>query len=178
MSSKVAPDRGFDVIEHVIPAQHIRGYPHSAKDPSAVLSLAVKQYVPRCDTDSSQDSVTIIGAHANGIAKETYEPLWEELNARLKGRIRGIWIADCSHQGASGVLNEHVQGDDRMFSSRSSSQHMESNNLLSKLVRSFQRSSRHGQSIPSSHPSSDHRCRAQHGMCSTVSRHYSPGRFH
>jgi hypothetical protein len=115
MSSKLAQDRHFDVIEHVLPAQHIRGYPHSAKDSSAVLRLAVKQYVPRCDTDSSQDGVTIIGAHANGIVKETYEPLWEELNARLKGRIRGIWIADCSHQGASGVLNEGVQGDDRMF---------------------------------------------------------------
>jgi hypothetical protein len=121
VSPKLAQDRHFDVIEHVIPAQHIRGYPHSAKDSSAVLRLAVKQYVPTYDTDSSQDSVTIIGAHANGIVKETYEPLWEALNARLKGRIRGIWIADCSHQGASGVLNEHVQGDDRMLSSPSTS---------------------------------------------------------
>jgi hypothetical protein len=28
-------------------------------------------------------------------------------------KIRGIWIADCSHLGASGVLNENIQGDDR-----------------------------------------------------------------
>ncbi len=26
--------------------------------------------------------------------------------------IRGIWAADCSQQGASGVLNEYTQGDD------------------------------------------------------------------
>ena len=50
--------------------------------------------------------------------KETYEPLWEELNAKMKGRIKGIWIADCSHQGASGILNEDIQGNDRMFSTR------------------------------------------------------------
>lgn len=38
----------------------------------------------------------------------------EDLYAQLKKRsipVRGIWIVDASNQGASGVLNEHVQGD-------------------------------------------------------------------
>jgi len=32
---------------------------------------------------------------------------------RSNVNIRGIWIADMSHQGASGILNEKTQGDDR-----------------------------------------------------------------
>ncbi|KAF2448201.1 hypothetical protein P171DRAFT_461177 [Karstenula rhodostoma CBS 690.94] len=115
MSSEFNTDFAFEVKEHVIPCQHIRGYPQSAREPSAVLRIAVKNYVPKHHADSSQPSVTIIAAHANGIVKETYEPLWEELNARVKGRIRGIWIADCSHQGASGILNENIQGDDHLL---------------------------------------------------------------
>lgn len=130
MSPKATPRFDFDVTEHVIPCQHIRGYTQAAREPLALLRLAVKQYVPKHLVDSSQPSVTIIAAHANGIVKvftrvltgdnnnglilkETYEPLWEELSSRVQGRIRGIWIADCSHQGASGVLNENIQGDDR-----------------------------------------------------------------
>jgi hypothetical protein len=47
------------------------------------------------------------------------EPLWEDLYAHLKRQsvpLRGIWIADVSNQGASGVLNEDVQGDNSNFS--------------------------------------------------------------
>lgn len=47
--------------------------------------------------------------------KELYEPLWEELFARSDGhglRIYSIWVADKSDHGASGILNEHTQGDD------------------------------------------------------------------
>ncbi|KAF2179125.1 alpha/beta-hydrolase [Zopfia rhizophila CBS 207.26] len=102
----------FDVKEHVIPCQHIRGYPHAAKDPTAVLRLAIKEYAPKEIVDGATQAVTIIAAHANGIPKETYEPLWEALRIRLTGRLKAIWIADCSHQGASGILNENVQGDD------------------------------------------------------------------
>lgn len=52
-------------------------------------------------------------------AQELYEPLWEELLARSKAngfRIRSIWMADVAHQGQSGVLNEHLLGNDRMRS--------------------------------------------------------------
>lgn len=101
--------------------------------------------------------------------KETYEPLWEELNARVKGHIRGIWIADCSHQGASGVLNENVLGDDRMFSI-SFYGRCYLIILLNKLVRSFPGSASHGQPFLRIHSSTDHRCRTQLGLCSTVGR--------
>ena len=50
--------------------------------------------------------------------QETYEPFWDELCARLQSQgvyIRGIWVADSSNQGASGVLNENTQGDNSMF---------------------------------------------------------------
>jgi len=30
-------------------------------------------------------------------------------------RIRGIWIADVAHQGASGVLNENKIGNERKY---------------------------------------------------------------
>jgi hypothetical protein len=85
MYSQVAPDRVFDVIEHVIPAQHVRGYPHSAKDPSAVLRLAVKQYVPTCNVDSAEDGVTIIAAHANGIVKVRWRLLQAGYPTMLTG---------------------------------------------------------------------------------------------
>lgn len=45
-----------------------------------------------------------------------YEPLWEDLHARSKSngfKVRGIWIADLAQEGASGVLNEHLLGNDR-----------------------------------------------------------------
>lgn len=45
--------------------------------------------------------------------QETYEPLWDDLYKASDLKIRAIWIADSSHQGASGVLNESLQGDDR-----------------------------------------------------------------
>ena len=48
-----------------------------------------------------------------------YEPLWDRIlcNSQKSNsfKIRGIWMADMSNQGASGVLNEDVQGDDRML---------------------------------------------------------------
>ena len=45
--------------------------------------------------------------------QENYEPLWDDLYLATKARVRAIWFADSSHQGASGVLNEDLQGDDR-----------------------------------------------------------------
>ncbi|KAM5431443.1 hypothetical protein MferCBS31731_007875 [Microsporum ferrugineum] len=106
----------FRVIEHVIPCQHIREYPHAtATEQEEVLNLAVKQYIPLDNPNPQPGDVTLIGAHANGFPKELYEPLWEEIHARSKKagfRIRGIWIADVAHQGQSGVLNEYVLGND------------------------------------------------------------------
>jgi hypothetical protein len=48
--------------------------------------------------------------------QELYEPLWDDMYESLKAKgvgIRGIWIADVAHQGASGVLNEKKLGNDR-----------------------------------------------------------------
>jgi hypothetical protein len=47
-----------------------------------------------------------------------YEPLWEDIHARSQSngfRIRSIWIADLAQEGASGVLNERLLGNDRML---------------------------------------------------------------
>ncbi|KAL2004065.1 hypothetical protein VTN02DRAFT_570 [Thermoascus thermophilus] len=106
----------FRVVEHTVPCQHIREYPHATADSQeATLHLAVKQYIPLDNPDPKPGDVTIIGAHANGFPKELYEPLWEEIHARSKRngfRIRSIWMADVAHQGQSGVLNENLLGND------------------------------------------------------------------
>ena len=49
------------------------------------------------------------------VDKELYEPLWDEILTRSRQQgfgIRNIWIADFSHQGDSGVLNEGLLGND------------------------------------------------------------------
>ncbi|TVY75858.1 Abhydrolase domain-containing protein mpaH [Lachnellula suecica] len=104
----------FQVIEHTIPAQHIREYPNGSKNGEASLQLAIKEYRPLDNLDAPPGSVTLIGAHAIGCPKECYEALWEDLYHALKDKssIRAIWIADVSNHGASGILNEKVQGDD------------------------------------------------------------------
>ena len=108
----------FRVAEHAIAGQHIREYPTGARSDDDVLQLAVKHYTPLglSQGDSNEKPlVTVIAAHANGVPKECYEPLYDELlqAARAHGfGIRGIWAADTVHQGASYVLNEDTIGDD------------------------------------------------------------------
>lgn len=82
-------------------------------------------------------------------SQELYEPLWEEIYLRLKLsgiKIRGIWIADVAHQGASGILNENLLGNDRRLIS-----FLIMLLLLivthSFLVRSFKRLALHDQSF-------------------------------
>ncbi|KAJ0422847.1 Alpha/beta hydrolase family-domain-containing protein [Aspergillus carlsbadensis] len=110
-----SPPPKFEVIEHAIPCQSIREY-HRAVKPGtspSTLRLSIKQYIPILEnTTPGPDNVTIIAGHANGIPKECYEPLFEELLSSTKVNIKAIWFADCAHQGASGVLNERVLGDD------------------------------------------------------------------
>ncbi|PLN78252.1 Alpha/beta hydrolase fold-1 [Aspergillus taichungensis] len=95
----------FRVIEHTVPS-------HRQND---ALVLSVKQYIPLDNPNPRSDDVTIIGAPGNGHVKELYEPLWEELYHRSKTagfRIRSIWIADGTHQGKSGLLNDgRLQND-------------------------------------------------------------------
>ena len=83
------------------------------------LFLHVKQYIPLDQFNSQHGAITIIGAHANGFPKELYEPLWDDLFRILRKQglaIKAIWIADCAHQGMSGVLNEDKLGNDPSWS--------------------------------------------------------------
>lgn len=60
----------FRVIEHHIPCQHVREYPHAIDgDEETELLLAVKQYVPLTNTNPKDGDITIIGAHAIGFGK-------------------------------------------------------------------------------------------------------------
>lgn len=109
----------FAVHTHTFQGQHVRHNPgatrHREED---VLLLEAKQYIPIDNLNPKDGDVTVLGSHALGFSKEMYEPLWDELldQCRVHGiRIRSIWIADISNHGASGVLNEHVQGDDPSF---------------------------------------------------------------
>jgi len=109
----------FQVNTHKFPGQHIRQYPgatrHREED---VLYLEAKQYVPLNNPNPQEGDITILATHAVSFPKELYEPLLDDLIEQSKQhgfRIRSIWMADASNQGASGVLNEHTQGDDPSF---------------------------------------------------------------
>ncbi|KAH7040661.1 Alpha/beta hydrolase family-domain-containing protein [Microdochium trichocladiopsis] len=106
----------FHVKEHKIASQHVREFPRAtANSQEDVLWLSVKQYTPVDNPEPQPGDVTIIGAHANGFPKELYEALWADLHAAARRhgfRIRGIWIADVTNQGASGVANEAALGND------------------------------------------------------------------
>lgn len=59
----------FRVIEHVVPGQHIRGYPHSTRGrQESILKLAVKQYVP-FDFENAENAATILALHGIGFPK-------------------------------------------------------------------------------------------------------------
>jgi hypothetical protein len=60
----------YEIREHLVPAQHIRQYPHATLGSQEdVLHLAVKQYTPRDNLDPSPGDLTIIAAHANAFPK-------------------------------------------------------------------------------------------------------------
>ena len=61
----------FNIVERVIPGQHIREYPnatrHQQEDP---LFIAIKQYIPQSESHSSPATgLTIIGGHGAGFPK-------------------------------------------------------------------------------------------------------------
>ncbi|KAJ5920990.1 hypothetical protein N7466_009316 [Penicillium verhagenii] len=112
----------FHVTEHVIDAQYIRDNARATATANAPLKLCIKQYTPLDNTNPQPGDVTFIAAHGIGFPKELYEPLWEGLLARSKQdgfRIRAIWIADAVNQGASGIVNEHILGNDNTWSDNS-----------------------------------------------------------
>ncbi|KAK5718430.1 hypothetical protein LTR15_008157 [Elasticomyces elasticus] len=109
----------FNMIEHIVPCSHIREYPRAtASGRDDPLELCVKQYIPINNPDPQPGDVTIIATHGSGLPKELYEPLFEDVVERSQQtnvRIRSVWIADCAHQGASGIRNERKLGNDRLL---------------------------------------------------------------
>lgn len=60
----------FRIVEHTIPGQHIREYPHATRSgQDECLQLAVKQYLPAVVEESGPEDVTIVTSHANGFPK-------------------------------------------------------------------------------------------------------------
>ncbi|RDW73169.1 hypothetical protein BP6252_07076 [Coleophoma cylindrospora] len=97
----------FTIREHVVACEHA-----TRAEEVQLVKLAVKQYLPKDNPAPRVGDLTIIGAHANGLVKELYEPFWEEivLGLERKGRrVRSIWIADVSNQGASGLINDALK---------------------------------------------------------------------
>ncbi|KAM0331550.1 hypothetical protein ACHAQA_003228 [Verticillium albo-atrum] len=83
----------------------------------STLRLAVKIYTPNDNPSPQAGDVTIVAAHANGFAKELYEPLWADLHALTTKpnppfRIRQIIAIDAAWQNASAALNEPLLGND------------------------------------------------------------------
>ncbi|KAJ6444974.1 ISWI chromatin-remodeling complex ATPase ISW2 [Purpureocillium lavendulum] len=108
------------VVEHIVHGCHTREYVAATANGDAdTPRLSVKQYIPLDNPAPKPGDVTIIGAHANGVPKELYEPLWDEICRRAPEagfRIRSIFIADMWNQGQSGVLNEKILGNDPSWS--------------------------------------------------------------
>lgn len=107
----------YRLKKHIIDSQYIRQYPHATiNGEDDNLELCINQYTPLDNLQPQPGDVTIIAAHANGVGKELYEPLWDELHAIASRtgafRIRNIWIADVAWQGESGVRNENKLGND------------------------------------------------------------------
>ena len=108
--------KGFRVVEHKVPAQHIREYRHAtAQSQEDILYISAKQYIPIDNPNPRPGDVTLIATHANAFPKELYEPLWEDLLSRATKhgwRIRSIWATDVAHQGHSSVFNEQLLGNE------------------------------------------------------------------
>ncbi|MCJ1313626.1 hypothetical protein MMC25_007305 [Agyrium rufum] len=104
----------FTIRTHTLPCSPVREYPRGATTSSAVhWQLSVKQYIPAFPNDLLPNALTLLCTHANGLPRETYEPLFSDLvDALPAGSIHSIWIADCAHQGASAALNAGLLGDD------------------------------------------------------------------
>lgn len=106
----------FNITTYTIPTSHLREYPRATTNglthPPA-LKLVINQYTPRSYTPSAGD-LSIIFCHANGFHKELYEPFFDDLLEHLQQQhigVRAIWAPDAVHQGASGLLNESLIGD-------------------------------------------------------------------
>ncbi|KAL9051331.1 MAG: hypothetical protein Q9162_006085 [Coniocarpon cinnabarinum] len=99
----------FEVQTHYLDSSYIRQYPRALSDGQEdALKIAIKQYTPKRHATSKPQDITIIAAHANGVGKELYEPLWDDLlqNSIERGHagIRSIWMADRAANGPANIL--------------------------------------------------------------------------
>ncbi|KAI1740021.1 prolyl aminopeptidase-like protein [Xylaria scruposa] len=129
----------FEVIEHIIPAQHLREWPRATgTSQEAVLRLHIKQYRPKDNPNPQPGDVTIIGVHGNAFPKEVYEPIWCDLHAQSNAhgfRIRGIWVADAVHEGYSHKLNEQLLGNDPAWADHARDLLLMANHFRSEMPR-------------------------------------------
>lgn len=108
----------FVIEEHTFEGQHIREHPRAlASSQEDIVKLHAKSYTPHDVANGSATAdLTIIAFHANAFHKEVYEPFFEELYRCLRQvhgvTIGSIWIADQAAQGASGLLNDGIHGND------------------------------------------------------------------
>jgi hypothetical protein len=76
----------FQVIQHVLPAQHTRHYPRGTEiGCENALKLGVKEYIPKDNLDPQPGDITIIAAHANGFPK-VFSLFLCEVSGSLPGR--------------------------------------------------------------------------------------------
>ncbi|KAK4580520.1 hypothetical protein LTR86_000723 [Recurvomyces mirabilis] len=106
----------FVIKTYQFPGQHMREYAGATRSgEDDTLYLEANQYIPCSNPEPEAGDVTILALQAIGFPKEIYEPVFDHLleaSTQHSWRIRSIWIADASVQGASGLLNEQTQGDE------------------------------------------------------------------
>ena len=108
--------QNFAIKTHCFPGQHLRQYPGATRHHEEDIQyLEAKQYIPLSNPHPQNGDITVLATHAVGFPKELYEPFFDvflQQSSTHNFRIRSIWIAEASNQGASGVINERTQGDD------------------------------------------------------------------
>ena len=80
----------------------LRRSEHGIESREMPLKIAVKQYV-ECGQNQMTVHFTMIFAGRTGVAKASYEPLFEYLCESAP--VLSVWAADAAHCGASYVLN-------------------------------------------------------------------------
>ena len=98
----------FHISHHIVESPQA-GHVNQSSYP---LKLHIAQYTPKSNPAPQDGDTTLVAAHATGLTKELYEPLFcslldasESTRLRQPFRIRAIWIADMAQMGYSADLN-------------------------------------------------------------------------
>ncbi|KAK9246752.1 alpha/beta-hydrolase [Lipomyces tetrasporus] len=109
MTDMAAAESVFNIERRIFPAVQPRLDRRAVQHADDRLEIVGKIYTPKSNTNPQKGDVTIVAAHANGLGKELYEPLFVALlyySVHARFRIRYILITDIVNQGESGVRNE------------------------------------------------------------------------